>query len=129
MRIACGAAIHGFLAVAAGAFAAHALRERLDPQMFEVFQLAARYQMYHALALLGLAALEAHRPGVWLTRSACAFHAGILLFSGSLYALGLTSVRTFGLITPFGGVALLIGWALLAVATLRSRPAGPPANR
>lgn len=116
MRIACGAAVHGFLAVAAGAFAAHALRDRLDPQMLEVFRLAARYQMYHALALLGLAALATRQPTVWLTRSAWAFHVGIVLFSGSLYALGLTSARWLGLITPIGGVALLAGWALLAVA-------------
>lgn len=121
MRFVFGAAVHGFLAVAAGAFAAHGLRERLDAQMLEVFRLAARYQMYHALALLGLAALAAGQPGHrWLTRSAWAFHIGIVLFSGSLYALALTSIRGLGLITPFGGVALLAGWALLAVAARSS---------
>jgi uncharacterized membrane protein YgdD (TMEM256/DUF423 family) len=111
----CGFAL---LAVAAGAFGAHALRGRLDPAALGVFETAARYQMYHALALLGVALLlPALRSGAGLARAAgYCFAAGIVLFSGSLYALALSGVRVLGAITPLGGVAFLAGWALLALA-------------
>lgn len=111
------AAVNGFIAVAAGAFGAHGLQSRLDGHALQTFETAARYQMYHALAI-GLAALA--------TRSAAAslacilFLAGIILFSGSLYLLALTGSRTFGLVTPFGGLAFLAGWAALACAALKS---------
>ncbi|MBK8003454.1 MAG: DUF423 domain-containing protein [Gemmatimonadetes bacterium] len=113
-------ALSGGLAVAAGAFGAHALRARLTPEMLAVFETAARYQMYHALALLAAAALAgadgSTRPAVW---AGWLFLVGTLLFSGSLYALTLSGVSRLGIITPFGGVAFLAGWACLAVAALR----------
>jgi uncharacterized membrane protein YgdD (TMEM256/DUF423 family) len=105
-------AINAAIAVAAGAFAAHALRERLDARALEVFDTGARYQMYHALAMVLCGLMAARSPG-WI------FQAGIVLFSGSLYALALTDVKALGAITPFGGLAFLVGWAWLAVAMLR----------
>jgi uncharacterized membrane protein YgdD (TMEM256/DUF423 family) len=104
------------IAVAAGAFGAHALRARLAPDLLAVFETAARYQMYHALALLALgwAATRWHsRLVIWSGRL---FLAGTLVFSGSLYLLALTGTRWLGAITPFGGAALLAGWGCLAVA-------------
>jgi uncharacterized membrane protein YgdD (TMEM256/DUF423 family) len=101
--------------VAAGAFGAHALRSRLAPEMLQVFETGARYQMYHALAMLGAAyaAGEGGPPALWAGRL---FLLGTLLFSGSLYALALTGITRLGMITPFGGVAFLAGWLCLAVA-------------
>ncbi len=111
-------AVNGFLAVAAGAFGAHGLRERLTPERLETWELAARYQMYHALALLAVALLAA-RGGRPATASGWCFLAGIVVFSGSLYLLAVTGTRWLGAITPLGGLALLAGWALLAVAAWR----------
>jgi len=109
------AAINGFFAVAAGAFGAHGLQSRLDAHALQTFETAARYQMYHALAI-GLAAFAARSSAATL---ACAlFLAGIVLFSGSLYLLALTGVRAFGLVTPFGGATFLAGWLALAYAAL-----------
>lgn len=113
------AAINGFLAVAAGAFGAHGLQGRLDAAALQVFETAARYHMYHALAM-GLAAVLARPPHLaGATTAAALFLAGIVLFSGSLYALALTGQRWLGMVTPFGGVAFLAGWAMLAYAALR----------
>lgn len=109
-------ALLALLGVAAGAFGAHALRDRLDPAMLQIFETAARYQLVHALALFasGATARSAPRPGVAF---ACmAFIVGIVLFSGSLYALVGTGVRAWGAVTPLGGVAFMSGWAALAVA-------------
>jgi uncharacterized membrane protein YgdD (TMEM256/DUF423 family) len=103
------------LSVAAGAFGAHALKTRIEPRMLEVWETAARYQMYHALALLALAWLAERRPSRIATFAAMAFLAGILLFSGSLYAMALTGSTGLGAVTPFGGVAFLAGWLLLAL--------------
>ena len=109
------AAILGFLGVAFGAFGAHALRGRLSPEMIAVFEIAVRYQMYHALALVAVAAAIAHfGPARLLIIAGGAFLAGIVIFSGSLYALALTGTGTFGAITPIGGIGLLVGWACLA---------------
>jgi uncharacterized membrane protein YgdD (TMEM256/DUF423 family) len=114
------AALNGFLAVAAGAFAAHALQNRLDAHSLQIFETGARYQMYHALAL-GLAAFTMRGTATVPARvSAVLFLAGIVLFSGSLYALALTEHRTFAFVTPVGGVAFLLGWAALAWAAVRS---------
>src|SRR5213080_1684065 len=108
------AAINGFLAVAAGAFGAHALQGRLDAHALQVFETGARYQMYHALAM-GLAALAMRGAAVTLATAAAAFFlAGIVLFSGSLFLLALTGTREFGVVTPFGGAAFLVGWIALA---------------
>jgi uncharacterized membrane protein YgdD (TMEM256/DUF423 family) len=108
-------AISGGLAVAAGAFGAHVLRDRLDAKLFANFQTATEYQMYHALALLAIAlVMLAGRSNGALTVSAWAFLAGTVLFSGSLYALALTGQTWLGMITPFGGGAFLVGWFALA---------------
>lgn len=117
------AAVFGFTGVALGAFAAHGLKEILTPELLVIFETGARYQMVHALALLGVAAL----PGVvrgrlGITVVVC-FAVGIVIFSGSLYALALTDIRRLGAITPIGGVAFLIGWAGLLVAALQKQPA------
>ncbi|HTS88076.1 MAG TPA: DUF423 domain-containing protein [Gemmatimonadales bacterium] len=112
-------ALSGFVSVAAGAFAAHGLRSRLTPEMLQVFETGARYQMYHALALLVAALLiagDSSRLAVWAARL---FLAGTVLFSGSLYALALTGRVALGAITPFGGVAFLAGWLCLAAAAWR----------
>ncbi|HUO97258.1 MAG TPA: DUF423 domain-containing protein [Rhizomicrobium sp.] len=109
------AAINGFIAVAAGAFGAHGLRGVLPPEALHTFDTAARYQMYHALALGLVAVARAYRLAAW------AFLAGIVLFCGSLYALALTGERSFGFITPFGGAALLIGWGMLTCWALTNR--------
>lgn len=109
-------ALSGAISVAAGAFGAHALRSRLEPRLLEVFETAARYQMYHALALCVVAWLAANHPSRTVSVSGWAFVAGTLLFSGSLYAMAFTGIRALGAITPLGGVAFLIGWGALALA-------------
>jgi uncharacterized membrane protein YgdD (TMEM256/DUF423 family) len=113
------AALNGFVAVAAGAFGAHALQNRVDPHALQVFETGARYQMYHALAI-GLAAFAMRNDATTPAKIAAAlFLAGIVLFSGSLYLLALTGSNAFGLVTPFGGLAFLLAWATLAWAGLR----------
>ena len=109
------AAIQGFLGVAFGAFGAHGLRNRLSPEMLSVFEIGVRYQMYHVFALLAVAAAIGHFGQIRLLHIAgWSFFAGMLIFSGTLYALALTGTGMFGAITPIGGVGLLIGWACLA---------------
>jgi len=109
-------ALAGFLGVAAGAFGAHGLRSRLSPEMLAVFETAVRYQMYHVLALLiTSAAIGRIGDARLLLVAGWAFVTGIVIFSGSLYALALTGVSMLGAITPIGGVAFLVGWACLAV--------------
>ncbi|XXF76096.1 DUF423 domain-containing protein [Myxococcaceae bacterium GXIMD 01537] len=112
-------AVSAFISVAAGAFGAHALRERLEQHLLNVFETGARYQMYHSLALIAVGLLAAHRPSGLLNAAGWALVAGILLFSGSLYALALSGVRALGAITPLGGVAFLVGWVLFALAAWR----------
>jgi uncharacterized membrane protein YgdD (TMEM256/DUF423 family) len=114
-------ALAGFLGVAAGAFGAHGLRSRLSPEMLAVFETAVRYQMYHVFALLITAAVIGRMGDArLLSMAGWSFVAGIVLFSGSLFALTLTGITTLGAITPLGGVAFLIGWACLAIfAALR----------
>ena len=112
-------ALSAFIAVALGAFGAHALKARLDAPLLAVFETAVRYQMTHALALLAVGWACTRWPGRALTASGWLFVAGTLLFSGSLYALSLTGLRGLGAITPLGGVAWLAGWACLAWAAGR----------
>jgi uncharacterized membrane protein YgdD (TMEM256/DUF423 family) len=112
----------GFLGVALGAFGAHALSERLEPRDLDIFETAVRYQMYHALALLALALVLDRWSGTLGTWAGWSFLVGILVFSGSLYVLVLTGQRWLGAVTPLGGVALLVGWALLIAHLLRSNP-------
>jgi uncharacterized membrane protein YgdD (TMEM256/DUF423 family) len=116
--LALGAA-SAFLSVAAGAFGAHGLRSRLEPDLLAVFETGARYEMYHALGLIAVAWACTRWPGAAVTAAGWLFVAGTVLFSGSLYALALTGVRSLGAVTPLGGVAFLVGWAALAWAALR----------
>jgi uncharacterized membrane protein YgdD (TMEM256/DUF423 family) len=109
-----------FVAVAAGAFGAHALKARLTPEMLAVFEVGARYQMYHALALIACAWAVTKWPGTLTAAAGWLFVCGTVVFSGTLYALALTGVRWLGAITPLGGLAFLAGWLCLAVAVLKS---------
>ena len=114
------AALLMFVAVAAGAFGAHALRTRLAPDMSAVWQTAVQYHVWHALGLAIVGLLTIHVPErVGLATAGWLFVAGIVLFSGSLYAMALTGVRALGAITPIGGVAVLAGWLSLAWAASR----------
>ncbi|HVQ74206.1 MAG TPA: DUF423 domain-containing protein [Candidatus Binatia bacterium] len=113
-------AISGLLGVALGAFAAHGLRSRLEPEMLQVFEVGVRYQMYHALALVAVGWAATRWPGAagaagWL------FVAGTLIFSGSLYGLSLSGVRWLGAITPLGGACFILGWAALAWGALSGK--------
>ena len=109
-------ALLGFLGVTLGAFGAHALRARLSPDMLAVFETGVRYQMYHAFAVLIVAAAIGHIGNArLLVIAGWLFSAGVLLFSGSLYVLALTGVGILGAVTPFGGLLFLAGWACLAV--------------
>ena len=112
-------AISAGLAVAAGAFGAHALRARLSPELLDVWKTGAHYQLAHALALLATGWLAARAPGGLAGWAGGLFLAGTVLFSGSLYALVLTGVRALGAVTPLGGVAFLAGWVAFAWAALR----------
>lgn len=119
------AAVAGALGVMLGAFGAHGLESRLDADALAVWHTAVLYHLFHALALLALAATAGQRdaaqiPGeqvftrtIWITRAAWAFVIGLVLFSGSLYLLALTGLSWLGAITPLGGMAFIIGWALL----------------
>ena len=110
------AALFGFTGVGLGAFAAHGLKGQLSAEYLAVFQTGVHYQMLHALALLGLAALWQRLGGRLLTAAGVCFCVGILLFSGSLYALTLTGISALGMVTPFGGLAFLVGWLCLGIA-------------
>lgn len=108
------------LGVAAGAFGAHALRQRLTPDMLAVFETGVRYQLVHALALLAVAWACARWPGHGSRAAGWLFIVGIVLFSGSLYLLVVTGMRSFGAVTPVGGLAFMLGWACLAWAAWRA---------
>lgn len=109
-------AIFAGLAVAFGAFGAHGLKDRLTPEHLAVFQTGAQYHMVHALALILTGILASKLDVPLLKYSGYAFILGILLFSGSLYALTISGVRGLGIITPFGGLAFIAGWGLMAAA-------------
>jgi uncharacterized membrane protein YgdD (TMEM256/DUF423 family) len=117
-------ALSAMTGVAAGAFGAHALRALVAPDLLAVFETGARYQMYHAFALLAAAWAATRWPGRRAHAAGWLFAVGTLLFSGSLYLLVLTGVRGLGAVTPFGGLAFLAGWACLAAAPL-ARTADP----
>lgn len=114
-------AVFGLIAVGAGAFGAHALRDGLAPAMLEVFETAARYQLTHAVALVVVAFALERRVSTSLHAAAALFTAGIVLFSGSLYALSLVGPPAWGAVTPFGGACFLAGWACLALGFLGRR--------
>ena len=109
-------AIAGASGVVLGAFGAHGLKARVGPDLLEIWETAARYQILHALALLATAWASERWPGGASTAAGWLFLLGILIFSGSLYALALTGVTMLGAITPIGGLAFLAGWVALAIA-------------
>lgn len=114
------AAVYGLLAVALGAFGAHALKAKLSAAgTLEVWKTAVDYQMWHSLAILAVCALKIENNCTRITLSC--FSAGVFVFSGSLYALALGGPRWLGPITPIGGTLLIIGWALLIVSLLKEK--------
>ena len=113
------AAVNGFLAVAAGAFAAHGMTVSFDAHAAQMFETGARYQMYHAVAI-AISAL-AMNANVKARPAAILFLTGIVLFSGSLYLFAFSGNHVFAIVTPFGGLAFLLGWAALAWAGMRAR--------
>lgn len=108
-----------FLAVGIGAFGAHGLKNILSPEMKEVYETAVRYQVYHSLALFVVAWMSSKMPSRAVSISGWCFLIGILLFSGSLYALSLSGIRRLGIITPLGGLAFLVGWVSLFIAVYK----------
>lgn len=120
------AALFGLTAVMLGAFGAHALKGYLPAGLLKAWNTAVLYQFVHTLGLLAIAMFLVHQPGMKSLRiAATCFTAGILLFSGSLYILALTQIGKLGIITPFGGVMFMLGWAALIVAGWKW-PANPP---
>ncbi|MFI8480292.1 DUF423 domain-containing protein [Pseudomonas sp. NPDC078700] len=115
-------AVAGFTGVGLGAFAAHGLKKTLSSDYLAVFQTGTHYQLIHALALFGVGLLALYVPGRWVNLAGAFFAAGIVLFSGSLYALSLSGIGKLGIITPFGGLAFLLGWLCLGVAAWRLTP-------
>ena len=114
--------VSALIGVAAGAFGAHALKARLAPELLITFETGVRYQLVHSLALLAVAWAVVRWPGRATMSAGVLFLAGIVLFSGSLYALALTGTRALGIVTPFGGAAFIAGWACLAWGAWRTQP-------
>lgn len=102
--------------VGAGAFGAHGLKAALSPDLLATYETAVRYQMYHAFGMIAAGLLWAHVPHRLLRAAGWCFVAGTLFFSGSLYALVLSGIRWLGAITPFGGVAFIVGWLLMGLS-------------
>lgn len=115
-----GAVLAG-VGVGLGAFGAHGLKARVSPEMLAVFETAVRYQMYHALGLLAVGWAATRWPGPLVQASGWLFVAGIAVFSGSLYVMTFTGARWLGAITPIGGLALILGWAALALGALSGK--------
>lgn len=115
-----GAALSGALVVMAGAFGAHALEGTLTPRLVAAFETGVRYQAWHTLALLAVLAWRGTAPLAGQRLAMGLWAAGMLLFSGSLYAMALTGARGLGMITPVGGVLMIAGWLALAAAVLRA---------
>jgi uncharacterized membrane protein YgdD (TMEM256/DUF423 family) len=109
----------GGLAVAAGAFGAHALQTRLAPDRLELFELAARYQLMHALALLATAWAAQRWPGGMVNAAGWLFVVGVLIFCGTIYALAFGAPRVLGAVTPIGGLSLIAAWVMLGIAALQ----------
>ena len=112
--------ILALLAVAAGAFGGHALKDSLGPDRLDVFKTAAQYQMYHSLALIAVGIAASRWQDGLINVAGWLFVAGIVLFSGSLYALAITDVKVLGAITPLGGLCFMAGWLCLALGVWRS---------
>jgi uncharacterized membrane protein YgdD (TMEM256/DUF423 family) len=115
-------AVSGSLAVALGAFGAHALEDKLGAELMSIFATGNAYHFYHCFALLATGFATLHINSRLLTAGGYCFLAGTLFFSGSLYLLAVTGVRTLGAITPIGGVLFIAGWGLLAAAVYSSKP-------
>ncbi len=121
------AAIFGMLAVILGAFGAHALKDKLTPELLNTFETGVKYQMYHAIALLGVGLAFAHLPSAWVARASLMFIIGIILFSGSIYVLvamkhaGSVGLKGFGMITPIGGLFLILGWLMLLIGAFSKK--------
>ena len=116
----CSGAVSAALSVALGAFAAHGLESRLTADMLAVFQTGVQYQFYHSLGVILIGLIAVTRTPTSLTTAAgLVMLAGILLFSGSLYLLTTTGIRSLGMVTPFGGIAFILAWLLLAVGIWR----------
>jgi len=115
------AALFGLAAVLLGAFGAHGLAERVSPERLAIWDTAAHYLGWHATTLLAVALLEVRMRGAWLQVAAWAMVLGSVVFSGSLFALVLTDTPAWGAVTPFGGVALAVGWGALALGALLGR--------
>lgn len=114
------AAISMALTVALGAFSAHALREVLDERLLKIFNTAVEYQLYHSLGLLLIGnLLMSHRDNLFLKRAAYTMLIGMVVFSGSLYLIVVTGINKLGMITPIGGVLMIIAWLLLAWSQYR----------
>jgi uncharacterized membrane protein YgdD (TMEM256/DUF423 family) len=112
--------INALIAVALGAFGAHALKSRLSADMLAIFETGVQYHFYHALGLLAVGLITTHLPDSALVRwSGWLMFAGILIFSGSLYILAVSGIKWLGAITPIGGTAFIIAWLLLAIAVLK----------
>lgn len=109
------------ISVFAGAFGAHALKDKLEQDKLAIFETAARYQFFHALALLAVAWAITRWPNSIAPVSGWLFIAGTILFSGSLYALSLSGIRWLGAITPFGGLAFIVGWLVLAFSVFQAK--------
>lgn len=114
----------GFLAVMAGAFGAHGLKGKLSPERLANWNTASEYAIYHALALLAVGLLAARAPSKACQVAGWSFAAGVVLFSGSLWVLALTDVTKLGMITPFGGLAFLVGWVALGLGARHVAPTG-----
>lgn len=109
------------MGVMAGAFGAHALRDHLPPDLLAIYETGARYQLIHALGLLAVGLAADRRPSRKLDTGAWLLAAGILLFSGSLYALALTGNKSLGMVTPLGGLCWIVGWVMIGSAALEDR--------
>ena len=112
--------VMGFFSVALGAFGAHALKESLPEKSLVIFQTGVQYQMYHSIALLALGVWSALQPSLSTSLTGYAFITGVILFSGSLYALAVTQIHYLGMITPLGGLSFLLGWASFAWSVLKN---------
>ncbi len=113
-------AVSGFIGVAAGAFGAHFLKNRLNTDMLVVFETGTKYQLLHALALLATAWAAVQYPHPLVRSAGWLFLAGTVIFSGSLYILAWTSVKAWGAVTPIGGLLLLAGWLSLAIGVYKA---------
>lgn len=122
-KILLSGAIFMALAVLLGAFGAHALKKILLPDMLAIYQTAVQYQFYHALGLLAVGTIGMHYPSKWIRWSGILLITGIILFSGSLYVLSLSGIKTFGAITPIGGVSFVLGWIFLAAGIVKNKQA------